>query len=90
LAADEDLAFAVAGGDAEVGFAGFAGALDHTAHHGDAEWDGEAVECAGDLLGEGVDVNLGAPAGESSGSAECGRIDAGQRRVSGMCSPVMR
>jgi hypothetical protein len=27
---------------------------------------------------------------KSSGRTECGCIDAGQRHVSGMCSPVMR
>src|SRR5215207_2044536 len=39
LALDEDLALAVAGGDAEVGLAGLARAVDDAAHHGDAERD---------------------------------------------------
>ncbi len=37
LALDEDLALAVAGGDAEVGLAGLAGAVDDLAHDGDAQ-----------------------------------------------------
>src|SRR3954465_9607949 len=59
LALDEDLALAVAGGDAEVGFASLAGAVDHAAHDCDAERDLHALEAGGDLLGEGVDVHLG-------------------------------
>jgi hypothetical protein len=59
LALDEDLALAVAGGDAEVGLAGLAGAVDDAAHHGHAQRDRHALEPGGDLLGERVDVDLG-------------------------------
>jgi Winged helix-turn helix len=38
----------------------------------------------------GATRGLGNNGTKSGGSAECGCIDAGQRRVSGMCSPVMR
>src|SRR5690242_850424 len=65
LAADEDLALAVAGGDAQVGFAGLARAVDHTAHDRDAKRDVEAVQRGGDLIGQLVDVHLGAAAGRA-------------------------
>ena len=47
FAADEDLAFAVAGGDAEVGFACFAGTVDDATHDGDAQRDRKALEDGG-------------------------------------------
>jgi hypothetical protein len=60
LAADEDLALAVAGGDAEVGLAGLAASpFSRAAHDGDAQRHLEARQPGGDLLGEGVDVDLG-------------------------------
>ena len=65
FAANEDLALAVAGGDAKVGFACFAGAVDDTAHDGDAQRDGKALEDGDDSFGEGVDVDLGSPARRS-------------------------
>ncbi|CAL2070463.1 protein of unknown function [Streptomyces murinus] len=65
LALDEDLALAVAGGDAQVGLAGLAGAVDDAAHDGDAERDVHAGEARGDLFGELVDVDLGAAAGRA-------------------------
>ena len=49
LALDEDLALAVAGGDAEVGLAGLARAVDDAAHDGDAQRDLHALEAGGHL-----------------------------------------
>jgi hypothetical protein len=63
LTAKEDLAFTVARGDAEVGLTCFAGAVDHATHDGDAQGDGEALECSADLLGQGVNIDLGAATG---------------------------
>ena len=59
---DEDLALAVAGGDPEVGLAGLARAVDDAAHDGHAQRHGHALEAGGDLVGELVDVDLGAAA----------------------------
>src|SRR4051812_47789638 len=70
LALDEDLALAVAGGDTEVGLTGFARPVDDAAHHGDTEGDGQALEARGHLLGEGVDVDLGAAAGRARDDLE--------------------
>src|SRR6476661_4517907 len=58
LALDEDLALAVAGGHAEVGLAGLARTVDDAAHDGHAQRHGHALETRGDLVGEGVDVDL--------------------------------
>ncbi len=65
LALDEDLALAVAGGDAQVGLAGLARTVDDAAHDGDAQRDRHALEAGGDLLGQRVDVDLGAAAGRA-------------------------
>jgi hypothetical protein len=54
-------AFAVAGGDAEVGFAGFAGAVDGAAHDRDTQGVGEAREGGLDLRDQVVDVDLRPP-----------------------------
>ena len=62
LALDEDLALAVAGGHPEVGLAGLPRAVHHAAHDGDAQRHLHAGEPGGDLVGELVDVDLGAPA----------------------------
>jgi hypothetical protein len=64
LAANKDLALAVAvaGGNTEVSFACLTWAVDDATHHGDAQRYREAVEGRGDLLGEGIDVDLGSPA----------------------------
>src|SRR3954454_519016 len=62
LALDEDLPLAVAGGDAEVGLAGLARAVDDATHDGHPQRDLEPVEAGGHLVGELVDVDLGAPA----------------------------
>src|SRR3954449_5443092 len=62
LALDEDLALAVARGDAEVGVAGLAGAVDDAAHDRDPQRYLEAVEARGHLVGELVDVDLGSAA----------------------------
>src|ERR1700710_2194850 len=51
LPLDEDLALAVARGDAEVGLARLAGAVDDTPHDGHAQRDLEALEPGGPLLG---------------------------------------
>src|SRR3954447_7785049 len=66
LALDEDLALAVAGGDAEVGLAGLARAVHHAAHDRDAQRDLHALQAGGDLVGELVDVDLGAAAGRAA------------------------
>src|SRR4051812_36429715 len=66
LALDEDLALAVAGGHAEVGLAGLARAVDDAAHDGHPQGDLEPVEPGGDLVGQRVDVDLGAPAGRAA------------------------
>ena len=59
-AANEDFTLAVAGRNTEIGFAGFARAVDDTTHDGDAQRDGKALgkalEERGDLFGEGVEV----------------------------------
>src|SRR5699024_9629064 len=47
LALDEDLALAVAGGDAEIGLAGLARAVDDASHHGHAQRDLEMLEPLG-------------------------------------------
>ena len=73
LALDEDLALAVAGGDAEVGLAGLARAVDDAAHDGDAQRHLHALEAGGDLLGERVDVDLGAAAGRAGDDLELAR-----------------
>ena len=75
LALDEDLALAVAGGDAEVGLAGLTRAVDDAAHHGDAQRHLEAVETGGDLLGQLVDVDLGAAAGGAGDDLEAARLE---------------
>src|SRR4051794_38005154 len=62
LALDEDLPLAVARGDAQVGLAGLARAVDDAAHDGHPQRDLEPVETGGHLVGELVDVDLGAPA----------------------------
>jgi len=62
VAADEDLSFAVAAGDAEVGFAGFAGAFDHATHHRHPQGMGKAGKGGLDRGGEFVDVGLEAAA----------------------------
>src|SRR5690606_12667633 len=75
LALDEDLALAVAGGDAEIGLARLAGAVDDAAHDGDAQRDLEVLEPLGDLVGEGVDVDLGAAAGGAGDDVELPRLE---------------
>src|SRR5699024_8950434 len=62
LTLDEDLALAVARGDAEVGLPCLTGAVHHTPHHGDPERYGEALQSGGDLVGQLVDVDLGTSA----------------------------
>src|SRR4051812_29753578 len=62
LAPDEDLPLAVARGDPEVGLAGLAGAVDDAAHDRHAQRDLHALQPGGHLVGELVDVDLGAPA----------------------------
>src|SRR5690606_32814009 len=73
LTLDEDLALAVARGDAEVGLAGLARAVDDAAHDGDAQRDGHALEARGDVVGELVDVHLGAPARGAGDDLELAR-----------------
>src|SRR6478735_6778607 len=65
LALDEDLALAVAGGDAEVGLARLAGPVDDAAHDGHPQRHLHAVQARGDLVGEPVHVDLGAAAGRA-------------------------
>src|SRR3954464_12193302 len=62
LALHEDLALPVAGGHAEVGLAGLAGAVDDTAHDRDPQRHLEPLEPGGHLVGELVDVDLRPPA----------------------------
>src|SRR6478736_1485687 len=75
LALDEDLALAVARGDPEVGLARLAGTVDDAAHDGDAQRHLQAVESGGDLLGELVDVDLGAAAGRAGDDLEAARLE---------------
>src|SRR2546429_3134359 len=69
-ALDEDLAFSVAGGDAEVGVAGFAGAVDDAAHDGDPQRYREPVERGRDLFGQLVQFDLGPAAGRAGHDVE--------------------
>ena len=73
LALDEDLALAVAGGDAEVGLAGLARTVDDAAHDGDAQRHLHALEAGGHLVGELVDVDLGAAARRAGDDLELAR-----------------
>src|SRR5690606_20137187 len=70
LALDEDLALAVAGRDAEVGLAGLPGAVDDTTHDRDPQGHLHALEAGGDLLGQLVDIDLGASAGRARDDLE--------------------
>ena len=70
LALDEDLALAVAGCHAEVGLAGLARSVDDAAHDGDAQRHGHALEAVGDVVGELVDVDLGATAARAGDDLE--------------------
>src|SRR4029450_12517526 len=63
LSLDEDLPLAVAGRDSEARPPGLPGAVDDAAHHGDPQGHLEPLETGGDLVGERVDVDLGATAG---------------------------
>src|SRR5437879_1401792 len=62
LALDEDLALAVTGGDAEIGLARLSRAVHDAAHHRDPQREREVLQRRGHLVGQGVDVDLGAPA----------------------------
>src|SRR2546425_1013308 len=62
LALDEDRALAVARRHTQIGLAGLARAVDDAAHDGHPQRDLHPLEPGGDLLGEGVDVDLRAPA----------------------------
>src|SRR6478672_11090732 len=75
LALDEDLALAVAGRDAEVGLAGLPRAVDDAAHDGDAQRHGHALEPRGDLVGELVDVDLGATARRAGDDLELAGLE---------------
>src|SRR6476469_4335578 len=75
LALHEDLALAVAGGDAEVGLAGLARTVDDAAHDRDPQRHLEAVESGGDLLGQLVDVDLGAAARGAGHDLEAARLE---------------
>src|SRR5690606_31013860 len=69
----DDLSLAVAGRNAEVGFAGLTGAIDDAAHDRDAHGDvDDAVEGLLDVLGEGPDVDLGTPARRAADDVEAG------------------
>src|SRR5436309_2704530 len=61
---------AVAGRHAQVGLPRLAGAVDDAAHHGDPQRNGHALETGLDLLGEGVDVDLGPAAGGAGDDLE--------------------
>ena len=86
LAPDEDLALAVAGGDAEVGLAGLARPVDDAAHDGDPQRHLHALEPGGDLLGERVDVDLGAAARRAGHDLELARAQV-QRLQDLRCRP---
>src|SRR4051794_25180120 len=73
LALDEDLALAVAGGDSEVGLAGLPPAVYDAPHDGGAQRDRHALEAGGDLVGERVDVDLGAAARRARDDLELAR-----------------
>src|SRR6478735_4345776 len=73
LALDEDLALAVAGGDAEIGLAGLARTVDDAAHDGHAQRHGHPLEACGHLVGERVDVDLGATARRARDDLELAR-----------------
>jgi hypothetical protein len=75
LALDEDLALAVAGGDSEVGLAGLARAVDDAAHDGHPQRHGQSLQAGGDLLGEGVDVDLGATARGAGDDLQLARLE---------------
>lgn len=61
-AVDENLAFAVSGGDPDVGFPGLTGSVDDASHHGHTQWEGKAVEGRRDLFGEAENIDLCATA----------------------------
>src|SRR3954467_1424538 len=73
LPLDEDLPLAVAGGDPEVRLAGLAGPVDDATHDGHPQRDLEPVQPRRDLLGELVDVDLGAPARGAGDDLELAR-----------------
>ena len=62
LAAHEEVTLAAAGGDAEVGVARFARAVDHAPHHRDLQRDVARFEGILGFLRDLDDVDLGAPA----------------------------
>ena len=86
LALDEDLPLAVAGGDAQVGLAGLAGAVDDAAHDGHAQRHGQVLQAGGDGVGELVDVHLGAAAGRAGDDLELARAQVERLAGSG-CRP---
>src|SRR3954454_9257412 len=73
LALHEDLTLAVARGDAQVGLAGLAGAVDDAAHDRDPQRHLHALEPGGHLLGQRVDVDLRAAAGGAGDDLELPR-----------------
>ncbi len=58
LALAQDLPLALAGGDAEVGFACLAGSVDDAAHDRDPQGHVDPLETLLHALGQGVDVDL--------------------------------
>src|SRR5262245_6179245 len=73
LTLDEDLPLAITGRDAEVRLARFTGTIDDTAHHRDAQRHLHALQAGGDLVGQRVDVDLGAPARRAGDDLERAR-----------------
>ena len=66
LALHKQMPFATAARDAEIGLAGFTGAIDHAAHHGHLDRDVQRLE-SGLSLGRDPDhIDVSPPAGRAS------------------------
>ena len=62
LALHEQVAALVARSNAEIGIAGLSRPVDNTAHHSDLQRDLPLTEGGHGVLGNGVDIDLGATA----------------------------
>src|SRR3990170_4696226 len=68
LALAEDRALALAGGDADIGVAGLAGAVDDAAHYGDGEGVGEGDKVDLDAAAGGTGDDCSAPLPDVEGA----------------------